>query len=118
MLDVRHSLEGHLRGFRSAVSGFAREIQSVAWEPGFAGEADVLFREKVEYEVQGIEEAVRENRSYAILGERELWHGVTSATVGATGAVIGSAYDLAPLSGGVMGAGEAAATSSRASGRT
>lgn len=69
MLDVRHSLEGHLRGFRSAVSGFAREIQSVAWEPGFAGEADVLFREKVEYEVQGIEEAVRENRSYAILGE-------------------------------------------------
>lgn len=63
ILDVRRALEGNLRGFRGAVSGFSREIRSAAWEPGFAGEADVLFRERVEPEVEGIREVVRENRS-------------------------------------------------------
>ncbi len=104
VLDVRRSLEGQLRGFRRAVSDFSSEVKSAAWEPGFAGEADVLFREKVEPEVEGIEEAVRENRSYEELRERMLRHGATHATIGA---VIGNAYDLGSLAGIAMGVGVA-----------
>lgn len=106
ILGVRRALEGHLRGSRRAVSGFSREIQSAAWEPGFAGEADVLFRERVESEVEGIREAVRENRSLGELARRVLRHATTAATIGAA---IGSVYALGDLSGVVMGVGVAGA---------
>ncbi len=103
VLDIRRALERHLRGFRSAVSGFSREIQSAAWEPGFAGEADVLFREKVEPEVEGIEEAVRENRSYAELGRRVLSSG--GFVRASFGALLGGASELGALSGLALGIG-------------
>ena len=104
ILDVRRGLEGPLRGFRVAVAGFSREISSAAWEPGFAEEADALFREKVEPEVEQIEHAARENRSLEELGRRVLRHGATRATLGA---VIGSVSDLSAMAGVAMGLGAA-----------
>ena len=104
ILDVRRGLEGPLRGFRVAVAGFSREISSAAREPGFAEEADALFREKVEPEVERIEQTVRENRSLEELGRRVLRRGPTRATLGA---VIASASDLSALAGVAMGLGAA-----------
>ncbi len=63
VLAARQELEGPLRGFRLAITGSSREIRSAAWQPGFSEEANALFRERVEPEVEEIEEAVRANRS-------------------------------------------------------
>ncbi len=52
VLAIRHELEGPLLGFYIAVADFSREIRSAAWETDFIEEADVLFREKVEPEVE------------------------------------------------------------------
>ena len=65
---MRRDLERPLLGFRNAIADYSREIRSAAWESGFAEEADILFREKVEPEVASIEQAVRENRSREELG--------------------------------------------------
>ena len=101
VLAIRRELEGPLRGFRLAVRDFSREIQSAAWEPGFSEEADALFREKVEPEVEKIEEAVRENDAFGELAWRTARHGATPATFGA---LIGSASDLPTLAGAAAGA--------------
>jgi len=100
ILAIRRELEGPLRGFRLAVSGFSREIRSAAWEPGFPEEADALFRERVEQEVGRIEEAVRENGSLREFAWRTARHGATPATFGA---LIGSASDLPALAGAAAG---------------
>ena len=86
-LGVRRELERLLRGFRVAVSDFSKQIRSAAWDPSIAEEADALFREKVQPEVERIEHAVRENRSLEELPRRVVRHGVPHATFGA---VIGS----------------------------
>jgi hypothetical protein len=52
ILDVRRGLEGPLR---VVVAGFSREVSSAAWDPGLVAEANPLFREKVESEVERIE---------------------------------------------------------------
>ena len=83
ILAIRRDLEGPLRGFRLAVSGFSREIRSAAWEPEFPEEAEALFRERVKQEVERIEEAVRENDSPRELAWRTARHGATPATFGA-----------------------------------
>lgn len=108
VLSVRHELKEHLRGFRRAVSDFSRQVGSAGWEPGFAGEADVLFREKVEPEVEAIEEAVRENRSLKDLAWRTARYGSTPATIGA---LFGSANALASLAGVALGLGSGAVRS-------
>ncbi len=100
VLAIRHELEGPLRGFRLAVSGFSREIRSAAWEPGFPEEADTLFRERVVQEVERIEEAVTENGSLREFAWRTARHGATPATFGA---LIGSASDLPALAGAAAG---------------
>jgi hypothetical protein len=100
VLAVRRELEGPLRGFRVTVSGFSGEIRSAVWEAGFPEEADALFRERVEPEVERIEEAVRENNSLRELAWRTARHGVTPATFGA---LIGSASDLPGLAGAAAG---------------
>ena len=104
VLDIRRELEGPLRGFRLAVSDFSSQIRSAGWEPGFAEEADALFREKVQPEIKRIEEAVRENRSLEELARRVVRHGATHATFGA---VIGSVSDLSALAGIAIGLGSA-----------
>ncbi|MGI8650155.1 MAG: hypothetical protein ACR2KW_07230 [Rubrobacter sp.] len=108
ILGVRRELERPLRGFRLAVSEFSGEVASAAWEPGFAAEADTLFREKVEPEVAGIEEALRENRSLRELAWRTARHGATPGTIGA---LFGSADALAGLAGTALGLGYGAARS-------
>ena len=100
VLAIRRELEGPLRGFRLAIRGFSREIQSAAWEPDFTEEADALFREKVKPEVEGIEEAVRAN-GYGSVAWGTARHGATPATFGA---VIGTASDLPTLAGAAAGA--------------
>lgn len=105
ILDIRNDLETPLRNFRLAVSGFSREIQSAAWEPGFAEEVEILFREKVEAEIAGIEEAVKENRSYEQFSKNMIRHGVSGAMIGAA---VGSISDLSLLTSVVMGGGAAA----------
>jgi hypothetical protein len=100
VLAIRCELEGPLRGFRLAVSGFSREVRSAAWEREFLEEADALFREKVEPEVQRIEEAVSENASLKEFAYRTARHGATPATFGA---VIGVASDLPTLAGAAAG---------------
>src|SRR5215218_5761931 len=104
VLDIRRELEGPLRGFRLAVSDFSRQIRSAGWEPEFVEEADALFREKVQPEVERIEEAVLENRSLQEFARRVVRHGATHATFGA---VIGSVSDLSVLAGIAMGLGSA-----------
>lgn len=107
VLDVRRELSAPLSSFRAAVSDFSKQIRSAAWEPGFAGEADVLFREQVEPEVERIEEAVKENRSYGELLRRVARHGGLTRAV--MGAAIGHASDLSALAGVVLGLGTSAA---------
>ncbi len=104
VLDIRRELEGPLRGFRLAVSDFSSLIRSAGWEPKFAEEVDALFREKVQPEIERIEEAVRENRSLDALARRVVRHGATHATFGA---VIGSVSDLSALAGLAIGLGSA-----------
>lgn len=99
-------MEAPLRGFREAVADFSKQVRSAAWEEGFAEEADLVFREKVEPAVQRIEEAVAENRSYAELLRRTARHGgLTRATLGAA---LGHASDLSALAGVVLGLGTSA----------
>ena len=104
VLDIRRELEGPLRGFRLAVSDFSRQIRSAGWEPAFSEEADALFREKVQPEIEQIEEAVRENRPLDALARRVVRHGATRTTFGA---VIGSVSDLSVLAGIAIGLGSA-----------
>jgi hypothetical protein len=108
VLDIRRDLRVPLLGFRQAVAAFAREVRSAAWEQGFAEEAEALFREKVEPEVEKIEYAVKENSSYAELGRRALRHGWTGVAGGVVGGFLASASSLttvssAALLGGVGG---------------
>ncbi len=100
VLAVRRELEAPLRGFRLAVSGFSREVSSAAWGPGFPEEADALFRERVEPQVEIIEEKVREDASLRELAWSTARHGATPATFGA---LIGSASDLPTLAGAAAG---------------
>jgi hypothetical protein len=106
VLDVRREIKEHLRGFRLAVSDFSGQAGPAAWEPDFAEEADALFREKVEPEVEGIEQAVRENQSLSELAWRSARHGATPATFGA---LFASADALAGLAGAALGVGSGAA---------
>ena len=108
VLDVRRELEPYLRKFRRAVSDFSGQVASAGWEPDFAEEADVLFREKVEPEVETIEQAVQENRSLKEMAWRTARHGATPATFGA---LFGSANSLAALAGVALGLGSGAARS-------
>lgn len=108
VLGARRELERPLRGFRLAVSEFSGQVASAAWEPGFAAEADTLFREKVEPEVAGIEEALRENSSLRELAWRTARHGAIPETIGA---LFGSADALAGLAGAALGLGYGAARS-------
>jgi hypothetical protein len=104
VLDIRRELQGPLRGFRLAVSDFSSQIRPAGWEPGFAEEADALFREKVQPEIERIEVAVRENRSLEEFARKVVRHGATRATFGA---VIGSVSDLSGLAGIALGLGSA-----------
>jgi hypothetical protein len=105
ILAIRRELEHPLRGFRLAVADFSSEIRSAAWESGFPNEADALFREKVEPEVERIEQAIRENSSIREFTRRSVRHGTTPATIGA---IVGSVSDLTQLAGAAMGLGSGA----------
>jgi hypothetical protein len=100
-MDIRRTLEGPLRGFRLAIADFSEEIRSAAWDPGFSDEAEALFREKVEPEVERIEEEVRQNAGLAEFAWRTARHGATPA---AFGGVIGTVSDLPTLTGAAAGA--------------
>ena len=102
VLDMRRDLRVPLLGFRQAVAAFAREVRSAAWQEGFAEEADVLFHEKVEPEVERIEHAVRENSSYAEISRRVLRHGATGVMGGVVGGFLASASSLADISAAAL----------------
>lgn len=93
-LDIRRELENSLMGFRLAVAGFSREIAPAGWDSGFADEAEALFRERVEPEIQRIEAAVSDNNDLRRFTERAAEHGVSGAFIGA---VVGSVSDLSNL---------------------
>jgi hypothetical protein len=101
VMDIRRVLEDPLRGFRLAIAGFSAEIRSAAWDPGFPDEADALFREKVEPEIDRIEEDVRQNAGLAEFAWRTARHGATPATFGG---IIGAVSDLPTLAGAAVGA--------------
>lgn len=102
VLDIRRELRGPLLGFRLAVANFAREVRSAAWQEGFAEEAEALFREKVEPEVEKIENAVKENSSYAEIGRRVIKHGGAGLAGGAVGGFLASASSLADVSAAAL----------------
>jgi len=102
VLNIRRDLRLPLLGFRRAVADFAREVRSAAWQEGFAEEADALFREKVEPEVESIEHAVRENSSYAEIGRRALRHGGIGVAGGVVGGFLASASSLADVSAAAL----------------
>ncbi len=102
VLDMRRDLRVPLLGFRQAVAAFAREVRSAAWQEGFAEEADALFREKVEPEVERIEHAVRENSSYAEISRRVLRHGATGVMGGVVGGFLASTSSLADISAAAL----------------
>lgn len=108
ILGVRRELERSLRAFRLAVSEFSDQVASAAWEPSFVAEADTLFREKIEPQVAGIEEAIQENRSLRELAWRTARYGATPGTIGA---LFGSANALASLTGAALGFGSGAVRS-------
>ncbi len=98
ILDIRRDLRIPLLGFRQKVRDFSREVRSTAWREGFAEEAEALFRERVEPEVENIEHSVKENSDYAELGRRLLRHGATGLTGGVMGGFLASASSLADVS--------------------
>ena len=102
VLDIRRDLRVPLLGFRRAVADFAREVRSAAWQEGFAEEAETLFREKVEPEVEKIENAVKENSSYAEIGRRIIRHGGAGLAGGAVGGFLASASSLADVSAAAL----------------
>jgi len=102
VLDIRRDLRVPLLGFRQAVGGFAREVRTAAWQVGFADEAEALFREKVEPEVEKIEHAVKENASYAELGRRAIRHGATGLAGGVVGGFLASASSLTEVSSAAL----------------
>lgn len=99
-LDVRRELDDPLRGFRLAVADFSREIASAGWSAEFSEEAEALFREKVEPEVQRIEAAISENNDLRRLLERAVDHGPAGISIGA---VVASASDLSNLAAAASG---------------
>jgi hypothetical protein len=105
VLDIRRDLRVPLLGFRTAVRDFAREVRSAAWREGFSEEAEALFREKVEPEVEKIEHAVKENSSYAELGRRVLEHGGAGLAGGVVGGFLASASSLVNVSAAALLAG-------------
>ena len=102
VLAIRRELQVPLQGFRLAVADFSREIRSAGWEAEFPDEADALFREKVEPEVERIENDIQENRSLKELAWRTVRHGTGP---GVLGAVVGSIADLTHLAGLAFGVG-------------
>jgi hypothetical protein len=103
VLDIRRDLRVPLLGFRTAVRDFAREVRSAAWQEGFPEEAEVLFREKVEPEVEKIEYAVEENSSYAEIGRRALAHGGAGIAGAAVGGFLANASSLVDISAALLG---------------
>ena len=102
VLDIRRDLRVPLLGFRMAVRDFAREVRSAAWQEGFSEEAEVLFREKVEPEVEKIEYAVKENYSYAEIGRRALAHGDAGIVGAAVGGFLANASSLVDISAAAL----------------
>lgn len=102
VLDIRRDLRNPLLGFRQAVARFARQVRSAAWHEDFEAEADALFHEEVEPEVEKIEHAVRENSSYAELGRRLVRHSGTGLVSGAVGGFLANASSLAEVSAAAL----------------
>lgn len=100
VLDIRKELERPLRKFRGAIGQFSRQIESAAWEPNFAEETELVFREQIEPEVDEIDEAVRQNKDLMELARKVGRHGIS---FGGLGAFIGSAAGLPSLTGLVFG---------------
>lgn len=105
VLDVRRGLERPLRGFRVAIAEYSREIESAAWEAGFAKEAEALFRESVAPRIAELEQSIEENHSLAEFARRMGRHG---ASYGGLGAVIGDPSGFPSFTGLALGLGVAA----------
>lgn len=105
VLDIRRDLKRPLRGFRGAIADYSREIRSAAWEPGFAEEAEALFRESISPRVTELGESIEENRALAEFARRMGRHGVS---YGGLGAVIGDPSGFPSLTGLALGLGVAA----------
>jgi hypothetical protein len=63
VLDIRTQLANPLTGFRGAMVTVAKDFTSEAWEKGFNDEVHDAWVERVAPALQGIEEAIRGNRS-------------------------------------------------------
>ncbi len=61
IIAIRRELEHALVRFRSAIITYSRSIASSAWEPSFASEAELVFREQVDVAILEIEEQVASN---------------------------------------------------------
>jgi len=62
VLDIRRELERPLLRFRSAIMGFADQMQSAQWEEGFSQGVTRAFHRDVRPAVLDIEEEVRSNK--------------------------------------------------------
>ncbi|MDP9237987.1 MAG: hypothetical protein M3P30_11435 [Chloroflexota bacterium] len=105
ILAIRHELEHALVRFRSAIIAYSRLIANPAWEPAFAAEAELVFREEVETAVLEIEEQVASNTVI-----RTVMRKATSPTIlvvpGATsvlGVIVSTAADFSHALGTAAG---------------
>lgn len=118
IIDVRRALERPLVGFRAAMATMSGKLEVAVWEPGFAEEADALYRAEVGPELDALTDAVRASGALTLLrdvalsptpyaaGGAFLALGLGAATV--IPEVAAAAFAASPLAMFLAGAAEAA----------
>lgn len=106
VIDVRKELDGPLRRFRGAVSGFAAQIASEPWDEDFELEAEETFIRGVELAVQDIRETIQANTSLASLATKV---GRPGAIATGLGLMLGGLPLLPAVAAIAIGAGATAA---------
>lgn len=105
ILAIRRELEHALVRFRSAIITYSRSIASSAWEPSFASEAELVFREQVEIAVLEIEEQVASNTLIKTIMRKvtDPTAVIVPASASVLGVVVSTAGDVSHLLGQTAG---------------
>jgi hypothetical protein len=116
VLAIRHELEHALVRFRSAIITYSRLIASPAWEPSFATEAELVFREQVETAVLEIEEQVSSNTLIKTLMRKVASPTavIVPASASVLGLVVSTAADFSHVLGSTAGYAAGAAVFAKA----
>ncbi len=72
IIDIRRELHNPLIRFRTGIMEYADKIKNAAWDKDFSVEAEQLFRREIEPAILEIEDAVKANKSLAMMSVHKL----------------------------------------------